>query len=725
MNASAAHPPLLRIGEWTVDVSANRLWREGQPPQALRHKAMALLALLAETPGQVVTRETLEARLWDGNEFVAPQAINNAIWAIRQALGDDPEQPRYLETIPKKGYRLIAPVQVLEAPAAAPARDAESVAPASKAAGRPRRVVLGWVLSLGLGLGLITLVALFVWMAQRKPAAPPPAPPALPAAQSLTQYPGVEFLGALSPDGRQLAFAWWQGQGDAELYVRDAADRSATPRAVGGAQGDVTALAWSADGRRIAYLARRGRQSCRLWVVDLHSGQRQDLAACAPLFTPALAWSDDGRWLVFAGASEPGLYAMPAEGGPPQRLTQAPNSAQGDHQPAWSPDGQRLAFVRQDPQDGSRDLYELSWRDGRAVGEPRRLTRLQMDSLHGLSFAANGQDLILSTTRQGQRTLLRWQRADGSLRPLGLDGSAPQRSRDGRLVHALMRAHVSLGELPLDREGRAPLRLEQALASRRLPAFHVGRQLLAFVARDGDHAQLWLRSADGALREALRLEGQIGRPVWSPEGRHLAFVGSCGSQRALALCLMDTQAKALRTLWQGEAQLGTPGWSPDGRSLAFLRSRGGGPWQPWRLQLNADLQPADMRPVDAAPAGLPGGRLAWNARGLHYLDARGQNLQVWPLPSGQQAGTPTVWPLTQSGQTLLHWELHPQGVLTLTRGTDERFDLWTRPGAPPQLKSHHPLGSFPEFASFSLSPQGAWVEQNDAAHGDLMVSPSP
>lgn len=97
------------LGDWTVDAPGNRLLR-GDETRPLRHKAMALLVLLARHPGETVSRDDIVALIWDGNQFVAPKAINTAVWTIRQALGDDPEAPRYLETVAKKGYRLIAPV---------------------------------------------------------------------------------------------------------------------------------------------------------------------------------------------------------------------------------------------------------------------------------------------------------------------------------------------------------------------------------------------------------------------------------------------------------------------------------------------------------------------------------------------------------------------------------------------------------------------------------------
>ncbi|RZI92378.1 MAG: hypothetical protein EOP39_32240, partial [Rubrivivax sp.] len=219
-----------QVGDWTVDAAGNRLLREGET-RPLRFKAMALLLLLAERAGQTVPREDIVALIWDGNEYVAPQAINNAIWSIRQALGDDSESPRYLETIPKKGYRLIAPVRALS----------REPAPLPSAARR-------WPV-IAAALLALALAAIGFWL--QRGSTPPPSESVHWNITPLTQYAGHEFVGALSPDGRQLAFGWWQGQGQAELYLRPVADSQATPQAIGGAVGDTVGLSWAPDGQAL------------------------------------------------------------------------------------------------------------------------------------------------------------------------------------------------------------------------------------------------------------------------------------------------------------------------------------------------------------------------------------------------------------------------------------------------------------------------------------------
>ena len=97
----------LRIGDWLADREANEL-RRGAETVRIEPKAMELLAALAARAGEVVSRETLLAEVWPG-VVVGDEALTQAIIKLRRALGDDPKKPVYIETISKRGYRLIAP----------------------------------------------------------------------------------------------------------------------------------------------------------------------------------------------------------------------------------------------------------------------------------------------------------------------------------------------------------------------------------------------------------------------------------------------------------------------------------------------------------------------------------------------------------------------------------------------------------------------------------------
>ena len=706
------------LGDWHVDATGNRLVR-GSEVRPLRHKAMALLVLLARHPGRTVTRDEIIDAVWDGNRFVAPKAINTAVWALRQALGDDLEAPRYVETIAKKGYRLIAPVHRLQAPAAeepepanaagraevAPERTAAPAQPAAPAPWHRGRAAMLMV------VGLVLAVALTL-LAMRGPFAPATGLSPLPQPTPLTRNPGLEYVGRLSPDGRWLAFGWWQGQGDGRLYLRAAADLDAPPELLSGDAGDVQGLAWSPDGQAITFVATTAGGRCALWLARLADRSRRELARCADLFTPTVDWSPDGRWIAFSAAADGagGLFLVAPDGSGLRRLTTAPPAAMPDHQPAWSPDGQRLAFVRQDPADGTRDLHEVT-----LEGRVKRLTQLRLYRWHGLTYAADGRDLIFSTTRQDARVLLRWDRQAGTALPLGLEGSAPARAADGRLVYALLRSHVSLARLAFG--PAAPERLYTAVTSDRSPDLHAASGRTVFVSRRSGPPELWLAGgADSpAPRPLTRLGAEVATPAWSPLGDRVAFVGACGPGGRVGLCQVQVASGDVHPVAADAAGYGAPAWHPGGRELWVASDRGehGGRWRLWRFPVSTS---GEATPV---PTEQPPQDLQWAADGqaFVYRPLHSQQLRWRPAAGGPERPLPVA----DVGESLVGWRWGPQGLVVLVRGSHERFRRVDPASGRITELGQHALGTFPERARFALDgPDAVRVEVANTAVADLM-----
>ena len=144
MQVPATASPRLRVGEFEVDLRCGEVRRDGDKVK-LQERPFQILAVLIERPGDVVTREEIRQKLWPTDTFVDfEHSINTAVKKLREALGDDAENPRFIETLPRYGYRLIAPVAAVEINGSSGA----GIPPASP----PRRQ------RIGLWLGLASLV---------------------------------------------------------------------------------------------------------------------------------------------------------------------------------------------------------------------------------------------------------------------------------------------------------------------------------------------------------------------------------------------------------------------------------------------------------------------------------------------------------------------------------------------------------------------------------------
>ena len=106
---------ICRFGLFEADFDAGILKRHGIPLK-IQEQPFRILGFLLERPGEIVSREELRTRLWPEGTFVEfDGSLNTALMKLRAVLNDDPENPRFVETVPKKGYRFIAPVQILSA----------------------------------------------------------------------------------------------------------------------------------------------------------------------------------------------------------------------------------------------------------------------------------------------------------------------------------------------------------------------------------------------------------------------------------------------------------------------------------------------------------------------------------------------------------------------------------------------------------------------------------
>src|SRR5271169_558742 len=124
------HASVVRFGTFEVSLQSGEM-RKGGVRIKVQQQPMKLLEILLEHPGEVVTREELRSRVWANESFGDfDQAVNIAIGKLRSALGDSAENPRYIETLPKRGYRFIADVSVADA-------DARTIGPESAAGGLP------------------------------------------------------------------------------------------------------------------------------------------------------------------------------------------------------------------------------------------------------------------------------------------------------------------------------------------------------------------------------------------------------------------------------------------------------------------------------------------------------------------------------------------------------------------------------------------------------------
>ncbi|HET9767717.1 MAG TPA: winged helix-turn-helix domain-containing protein, partial [Thermoanaerobaculia bacterium] len=333
------------FGPFRFDRGNGLLSRAGEelplPPRAL-----AVLSVLVERAGRVVGKHELLQAAWNG-AYVTETSLSEAVSLLRQTLGDDSQRPVYIQTVHRRGYRFIAPLRVEEPgprtallPAREPGPRLAAVVPlvtdestvgavptvrADDNAATPQRGIAVSQPStapsarrrppaLALGLGAAVLVAAAVaggFLAGRRSAPPAPATTTRFAFAPPAGWKLVGFLPSLavSPDGRRVVFAAFDGKDKKALFVRDL--DGLTSRELPGTSEAHTPF-FSPDGRSVGYFARG-----ELRRVALAGGPPVTIA---PTFGDGGSWGDDDT-IVFSSGRPTSLYRVSAGGGKPQRLT--------------------------------------------------------------------------------------------------------------------------------------------------------------------------------------------------------------------------------------------------------------------------------------------------------------------------------------------------------------------------------------------------------------------
>ncbi len=305
----------VRFDPFELDLSSSEL-RKGPTRLKVPYQSIEILKALLERPGELVTRDELRQRLWPSNTVVDfEHGLNAAIRRLREALGDSADSPRFVETLPKRGYRFIGEIDTTSTPArAAPdpaGEEANLSLPIAEVSTGPFKAWRLW-----LAASAVVIIGIAVWMSGRPQRLDSVRRQAQVQIVPITSYRGLEVDPSLSPDGNHLAFAWEGESGDdLDIYVKLV--DGGTPVQLTKHRGTERAPVWSPDGRRIAFLREVSfARSAVVVVPALPGGHERHLTeiAAIPVMDPSLAanwlaWVPSGESLVFADEESPARVA--------------------------------------------------------------------------------------------------------------------------------------------------------------------------------------------------------------------------------------------------------------------------------------------------------------------------------------------------------------------------------------------------------------------------------
>jgi DNA-binding winged helix-turn-helix (wHTH) protein/Tol biopolymer transport system component len=306
----------ISFGTFEVDRESGELLKRGSPLR-VQEKPLQLLLLLLEHPGEIVLREDLQRRLWPNGTYVDfDKGLNTAVKKLRYALGDSPDKPVFIETVPRRGYRFIAPVSSNGSgavSASATASDEVLTQPASDGNVGQTRWVKRWHLTAFLLVSSAIFLFAGWWLLHR---------------QHALQLQGVHFA-RLTQNGR------------------------------------IRYMAISPDGRRVAFALQDGLHQS-LWIREIATGIESQLLAPDTVNIPGIEFSPDGNFVYFGRSEKTNpvfgyLCRIPAKGGAVVQLIR-----DADSTVSFSPDGRQFVFTRGYP---PRNLTELRIADANGTND--------------------------------------------------------------------------------------------------------------------------------------------------------------------------------------------------------------------------------------------------------------------------------------------------------------------------------------------------------------------
>lgn len=645
MDSNDRAPQILQFGVFEVDLVQGELRKHGRRIK-LQERPFQFLSALLERPGQVVTRDELVRKLWNDTLVDFDNGLNIAARKLREALGDDAATPRYVETLPRRGYRFIAPVQPREVPAAEPPVPSQTK-PAAQPAVEPPAAqgLLRRRATYARMAGLIVVLFLAVriyWLATSV------HPARLLQVVQLTQTGRAEYRNGVATDGSRVYFTERAG-GLWSLAQVSVEGGNPLPLPVQLPNPDILDI--SPDRSSLLVSSDAGMQVDRpLWVVPTVGGSPRRLG---DVLGHAGAWSRDGGGVVFARGSA--LFRVNSDGTDIRQLLDT-RGVPGSIRWSPAPEPEVLRFPIADAGSKPYGLWEAA-ADG---GGLRRVLKgwnpgaVTTDGDDNGTWALGGKYFLFRSLRG--RVASVWAMRENRTFPRAVEGPPVQLYSTPMQFAALAPSPDGKRVFFAAGQERRELVRYDAGHSQFLPflpgiaggwaGYSNDARWVAYVTFPDD--TLWLSRPGGGGRLQLTPPSfEAHEPRWSPDGSRIVFAGGPIGQLSHVYAIPATGG-APEPVTSGAFIDTSAGWSPDGNSLLFARALPAGAAAQaglyvldWKTRKTTWLAGSETL---ARPAWSPDARYiaATNRAGTQILLMDLRTRQWRPLAAGQGLGVP-LW----------------------------------------------------------------------------------
>ncbi|MBV8817908.1 MAG: PD40 domain-containing protein [Acidobacteriaceae bacterium] len=554
------HPRLngriIRFDRYQVDPASGELRKDGRKIR-LQPQPFQLLVLLLRNAGGIVSREEVRLELWPEDTFVDfDHGLAAAVNKMRAALGDSAEKPKFVETLPRRGYRFIGTISSPDNTA-----DLSNVTPmpvAVRGVWLSHRLVM---ISMLCACLILAVVGVDRWRTKHDDL-PFSAP------RPFTTLPGIETAPAFSPDGSRVAFAWnggADGQGF-DLYVKTVG--SETQLQLTHHPSEFVNPAWSPDGTYIAFHRVAGGDT-GVYVIPALGGPERKLASTNIPYNIAttISWSPNGRWIAYgAHMTNPAadhIFLVSVDTLEVRALPHEPK-CWAEANPLFSHDGRTLFFSCVHSAN-SIEIHSVP----SAGGAPTAVVPAQ-NVMVGYALSADDSRIVFSHFGAGGQTLSVASVKDHSVHAIeGAEGVWPSISaRDNQLAYSADTGRTSIWRRDILHPELQPTRILSSSRSENTAQYSPDGKHIAFESDRGGPWAVWMSDVDGGnlVRVSKEIRGAE-TPRWSPDGRRIAF--DTAAESPSSIYVVDVADQVPRRLNSNVDDIKMPSWSHDGKLIYF------------------------------------------------------------------------------------------------------------------------------------------------------------